>query len=146
MARRVIHRKLWNKTTNIFENKNTLKFWNFSKIFNADFSRSPNCCKESQTHPNINYSSFRSFQKNIENFEKHYKNKIFENCSGILCYFIESPNGINWYILRYLRVSWWTLRLFKTKRITRQFSIRRNLLKKSHEGFKSIQKVIYISI
>ena len=45
-----------------------------------------------------------------------------ESRSGIPFYFIQSSYDINLYNPRYLRVSWWTLKKFKTERITRQFS------------------------
>ena len=42
--------------------------------------------------------------------------------SGILFYFMQSSNNINRCIPRYLRVSSWTLRQLKMKRINRKFS------------------------
>ena len=48
--------------------------------------------------------------------------KFSENRSGILFYLIQSSYDINLYNPRYLRVSWWTLRQFKMKRIPREIS------------------------
>ena len=57
---------------------------------------------------NLNFLTFLKVLQKI---------KFWESETGHLFDVIQSWNDINRYILRYIRMSWWTTRLSKTKRI-----------------------------
>ena len=68
--------------------------------------------------------------------------RLSERQTVHLFYILQSSNDMYRHIPGYLRVSWWTIRLSKTKRITKQFteisfSVARKLIKNEHIQEKS---------
>ena len=75
--------------------------------------------KAPRKHKNVLRGHVEASQNIFKEFEFFTKMRFSKSRSRILFYFIKSSNRINRYIPRYPRMSWWTLRKCKIKRITK---------------------------